>query len=92
MYSKEGLKDMEKKELDMILEEMQKIVPDADFDGWEFEDNTGYVIDSDIQTLFKDDIERIKSLMNNHSLILNSLNIIHTRLYSGLQFGFVKRD
>ena len=55
---------MEKTELDMILEEMQNIVPDADFDGWEFEDNTGYVIDSNIQTLFKDDIERIKSFMN----------------------------
>ena len=83
---------MEKTELDMILEEMQNIVPDAKFDGWEFEDNTGYVIDSNIQSLFKDDIERIKSFMNRYSLILNSLNIIHTRLYSGLQFEFVKRD
>ena len=83
---------MEKTELDMILEEMEKIVPDADFDGWEFEDNTGYVIDSNIQTLFKDDIERIKSFMNRYSLILNSLNIVHTKLFSGLQFEFVKKD
>ena len=87
---------MDRTELDMILEEMQKIVPDAKFDGSELEDNKGYVVDSTVQVLFKDDIEKIKSIMNKHSLILNAviLNavIIHNQLYSGIEFEFVKRD
>ena len=88
---------MEKTELDMILEEMQKIVPDAKFDGSELEDNKGYVVDSTVKVLFKDDIEKIKSIMNKHSLILNAvildaLIIIHNQLYSGVEFEFVKID
>ena len=82
---------MSELELDMILEEMQKIVLGADFDGWEYADNTGYVIDSNIRILFKDDIEKIKNIMNKHSLILHSLYITHTRLYTGFQFDFVRQ-
>ena len=77
---------MEKTELDMIIEEMQKIVPNADFDGLVFNEEDGCVINSNIAYLLKNNLLELNRMLMKHNLILFLIGVYN----NGLQFEFVR--